>query len=228
MTDERLTVHHYFHIETFRHRDIFEQLEKVWDVLPRIGEYVESVLKEEILGRVMKGAFIEGRVEIKEGTVVEPGACLLGPVIIGKNCQVRHGAYLRGPVLVGDEVVLGHGSEFKNCILLDGAQVPHLSYVGDSVIGNRSHLGASVIVANLKLTRNEIVVKLDGAEFPTGLKKFGVILGDGAEIGCQSVINPGTLIGPGTIAYPLSSLRGYYPPGSLIKTRTVSEVSAKF
>jgi NDP-sugar pyrophosphorylase family protein len=172
----------------------------------------------------MDGAFVTGQVFIGEGTVVEPGACLFGPAYIGRNCVVRSGAYVRGEVLAGDGCVLGHASEFKNCVLMDGAQCPHFNYVGDSILGFHSHLGAGVIVSNLKVTRDEIVVRLDDRTYPTGLRKFGVILGDRAEIGCNAVLNPGTLIGPRTLAYPLTSLRGYYPPDSVIKLRQTVEV----
>jgi len=126
--------------------------------------------------------------------------------------------------LVGDGAVLGHASEFKNCVLMDGAQCPHFNYIGDSVLGFKSHLAAGVIVSNLKITRDEIVVKLDGVEYPTGLRKFGAIVGDEAEIGCNAVLNPGTLIGKGVLAYPLTCLRGYYPPNSVVKVRQSLEL----
>ncbi len=227
MTDDRLKATHYFDLSGLSFREIFDDVDFVWQVIPKIGSFVEAMLKETIAGTVLDGAFLDGKVQIGEGTIVEPGAYLIGPVIIGRNCVVRSGVYLRGPVLAGDGVVLGHSSEFKNCILMDYCQVPHFNYVGDSVIGVRAHLAAGVIVANLKLTRDQIVLRLDGAEYPTGLTKFGVILGDRSEIGCQSVINPGTLIGPETVAYPLSSLRGYYPPRSLIKTRVSAEIGRR-
>ncbi|MCX7642781.1 MAG: hypothetical protein N2116_03085 [Armatimonadetes bacterium] len=217
--DERLRPEHYFDLSKFAHRDLFDGVKFVWEVIPRIGEYLRSIVKAEIRGEVMEGAFVHGQVFIGEGTVVEPGAVIFGPAYIGKNCIVRSGAYIRGEVLVGDGAVLGHASEFKNCVLMEGAQCPHFNYVGDSVIGFKSHLAAGVILSNLKITRDEIVVKLDGVEYPTGLRKFGAIVGDEAEIGCNAVINPGTLIGKRVLAYPLSSLRGYYPPNTIVKVR---------
>lgn len=222
--DERLAPEHYFDLSKFKHRDLFDGVRFVWEVLPRIGDYLKSIVKPEIRGEVMEGAFVHGQVFIDEGTVVEPGAVIFGPAYIGKNCTVRSGAYVRGDVLVGDGVVLGHASEFKNCVLMDGAQCPHFNYVGDSVLGFKSHLAAGVIVSNLKITRNEIVVKLERDEYPTGLKKFGAIIGDEAEIGCNAVVNPGTLIGKRMLAYPLTSLKGYYPPNIIVKVRQAVEI----
>ncbi len=225
--DERLRPEHYFDLSKFAHRELFDSVKFVWEVIPRIGEYLRSVVKPEIRGEVMEGAFVHGQVFIDEGTVVEPGAVIFGPAYIGKNCIIRSGAYIRGEVLVGDGAVLGHASEFKNCVLMDGAQCPHFNYVGDSVIGFKSHLAAGVIVSNLKITRDEITVKIEGVEYPTGLRKFGAIVGDEAEIGCNAVINPGTLIGKRVLAYPLSLLRGYYPPNKIVKVRQSVEVSAR-
>ncbi len=221
--DERLKPSHYFDLEQFAHRTLFEGVQFVWEVIPRIGDYLRSLVVSEVRGTVMDGAFVHGQVFIGEGTVVEPGAVIFGPTYIGKNCVVRSGAYVRGEVLAGDNVVLGHASEFKNCVLMDGAQCPHFNYVGDSILGFRSHLAAGVIVSNLKITRNEIVVRLGDQEFPTGLRKFGAVVGDEAEIGCNAVLNPGTLVGKRVLAYPLASLRGYYPPNTVVKVRQTAE-----
>ncbi|MCS3917692.1 hypothetical protein Q2T83_14445 [Fervidibacter sacchari] len=222
--DERLKPEHYFDLSKFAHRELFDGVKFVWEVIPKISDYLRNIVKPEIRGTVMEGAFVDGQVFIDEGTVVEPGAVVFGPAYIGKNCVIRSGAYIRGDVLVGDGAVLGHASEFKNCVLMDGAQCPHFNYVGDSVLGFKSHLAAGVIVSNLKITRDEIVVKLDGTEYPTGLRKFGAIVGDEAEIGCNAVINPGTLIGKKVLSYPLTSLRGYYPPKSVVKVRQSLEL----
>jgi len=222
--DERLKPEHYFDLSKFAHRELFDGVKFVWEVIPKIGDYLRNIVKPEIRGTVMEGAFVDGQVFIGEGTVVEPGAVIFGPAHIGNNCVVRSGAYVRGDVLVGDGAVLGHASEFKNCVLMDGAQCPHFNYIGDSVLGFKSHLAAGVIVSNLKITRDEIVVKLDGVEYPTGLRKFGAIVGDEAEIGCNAVLNPGTLIGKGVLAYPLTCLRGYYPPNSVVKVRQSLEL----
>ncbi len=221
--DERVKPTHYFDLDRFAHRALFDGVEFVWEVIPRIGEYLRRIAVPEVRGTVMEGAVVQGQVFIGEGTVVEPGAVIFGPAYFGKNCVVRSGAYVRGEVLAGDEVVLGHASEFKNCVLMDGAQCPHFNYVGDSVLGFRSHLAAGVIVSNLKITRDEIVVRIGGVEYRTGLRKFGAIVGDGAEIGCNAVLNPGTLVGKRVLAYPHASLRGYYPPNTIVKVRLQEE-----
>ncbi|HID07358.1 MAG TPA: hypothetical protein EYP10_09445 [Armatimonadetes bacterium] len=215
---------HYFDLSQFEHREVFDGLEFVWDVLKRISEYVRAVLKPAVKGKVMDGAYVDDDVYVGEGTIVEPGAYIKGPAIIGSNVEVRQGAYIRGDVIVGDGAVIGHVSEFKNCIIMNGAQVPHFSYVGDSVLGIKSHLGAGVIISNLKVTRDEVVVRINGQEYNTGLRKFGVIMGDGVEVGCNAVINPGTLIAPHSLVYPLASLRGYYPPRAVIKLRQRHEI----
>ncbi|MFQ6117692.1 MAG: hypothetical protein ACE5LQ_05430, partial [Candidatus Bipolaricaulia bacterium] len=161
------------------------------------------------------------------GTVVEPGAVIIGPTIIGRDCQIRSGAYIRGNVLIGDRVIIGHSSEVKNSLIHSEAEVPHFAYVGDSVLGWRSHLGAGVKISNLKVNREPVRVKVDGRVYETGLRKFGAIIGDGVEIGCNSVLNPGTLIGKRSLAYALSSLSGYYPPSSIIKLRQKIEIAER-
>ena len=217
----------FFDLSKFAHAAIFDGLEYVWEVIPRIGDYIKAHLRPGIEGKVSPLAVVEGDVYIGPGTVVEPGTMIKGPTIIGANCQVRQGAYVRGNVLVGDGVVIGHVIELKNCILMDEANIPHFSYVGDSVLGWRAHLGAGVKISNLKVTREPVTVTIEGQRYETGLRKFGDIIGDEVEIGCNSVLNPGTLIGQRTLAYANSSLFGYYPPDSIIKMRQVLEVVAR-
>lgn len=142
-----------------------------------------------------------------------------GPTIIGANCEIRCGAYIRGGVVVGDKAVVGNSCELKVCLLFDEANVPHFSYVGDSILGWKSHLGAGVKISNLKVTRRPVVVTINGTRYDTGLRKFGAIIGDEAEVGCNSVLNPGTLLGKRTLTYTNVSLRGYYPPDSFVKLR---------
>ena len=132
---------------------------------------------------------------IGEGTIIEHGAMIKGPAWIGANCHVRNGCYVRENVIVGDDAVLGNSCEFKNCLLFDGVQVPHFNYVGDSILGYKSHLGAGAILSNVKLDHGEIVIETDGGKVNSGLRKFGAILGDHAEIGCNAVLNPGSIIG---------------------------------
>ena len=157
------------------------------------------------------------RVSIGAGTVLEPGVLIQGPCFIGKNCLIRHGAFLRGGVILGDGCVVGHASEVKHSIFLSGAQAAHLDYVGDSILGSRVNLGAGVKCANLRLDRRKISIYDEGVKIKTGLKKFGAILGDGCQIGCNVVLNPGTLLGPGCVSYPLVNLHGVIPARSRIK-----------
>jgi NDP-sugar pyrophosphorylase family protein len=202
---------------------IFAGIAHIWDVLQRIAEFAARA-EPLIEAKEVTGAFIFGRVQIGAGTVVEPGAVIKGPAIIGRECQIRSGAYIRGNALIGDRVVIGHASEIKNSLIHNEAEVPHFAYVGDSVLGWRSHLGAGVKISNLKVTREPVRVKIGGRTYETGLRKFGAIIGDEVEIGCNSVLNPGTLIAKRSLAYALTSLSGYYPPNSIIKLRQSFEI----
>jgi NDP-sugar pyrophosphorylase family protein len=142
-----------------------------------------------------------------------------GPAIIGRNCQIRHNAYLREHVIVGDNCVVGNACELKNAWLFNGAQAPHFNYVGDSVLGCKAHLGAGVILSNYKLVPGNIVIELGGKTFDTGLRKFGALLGDGVEIGCNSVLNPGSILGRGAILYPNVTWRGVLEPNTIVKNK---------
>ena len=220
-----------FDLSEFAHAEIFEDCQYVWEALPKIGRYIEQqfaeALKPVIHGRVSPGAFIEGDVFIGPDTVVEPGVLIHGPTIIGAHCEIRHGAYIRGSVILGDHATVGHASELKNSILLNHGSAPHFAYVGDSILGNRTNLGAGSRLANLPVVstkdpvtkkRPTIRLRVGDQEIDTGLTKFGAILGDEAQLGCNVVTNPGCIIGPRTLVYPLVSLKkGYYPAGHLIK-----------
>ena len=167
----------------------------------------------------------EGRAHIGEGTVVEPGAFIEGPTWIGKNCVVRSGAYIRGNVIAGDHCVLGNSSEFKNCVLFDKVETPHFNYVGDSILGYRAHLGAGVILSNVRLDRRDVVVRdVEGETYDTGLRKFGAIIGDRTEIGCNSVISPGSVLGRDCILHPCIHWHGQLSAGQLVKNRQSLEV----
>lgn len=151
---------------------------------------------------------------------VHPGAVILGPTVIGSGTEVRPGAYLRGDVLVGDGCVVGNSTELKNCILFDGVQVPHYNYVGDSVLGYRAHLGAGAIASNLRADRAEVCLRDGGRRVPTGRKKLGAMVGDFAEIGCQSVLCPGAVIGRRAQIYPLTLVRGTVGADCIVKRDT--------
>jgi len=152
---------------------------------------------------------------------------LKGPAWIGEKCHIRSGCYVRENVIVGDGVVMGNSCEFKNCILLDEVQAPHFNYVGDSILGYRAHLGAGVILSNVRFDHREIVVAAADGNIPTGLKKFGAIVGDRTEIGCNAVINPGALIGRDCIIYPSTNFRGVMPAGSIAKLQQQIQITAR-
>lgn len=258
----------FFSTADWPEREIFRDLEQVWEVLPRIGSYIQSktvfnvkslfpgehflsrltilyqgdLLQEGVTvtpGDATKGKFqvyyknqsLEGAVVfyggvtlsgeaifIGEGTVIETGAFIQGPALIGRQTEVRQGAYLRGGCLVGDRCVVGHVTEMKNSIMLPGAKAGHFAYIGDSLLGKDCNLGAGTKLANLKLIRGNIKIKGEDRTYDTGLRKFGVVMGDGTETGCNSVTSPGTLLGPRCLVAPNVTVKaGYYPPQSIIR-----------
>jgi NDP-sugar pyrophosphorylase family protein len=209
------------------HRMLFENAVNVWDALKQITSYLQFRLKPAVHGRLIGKPFVSGAVFVGKGTVIEQGAMLKGPAWIGEGCEIRNGCYIRENVIVGSGCVLGNSCEFKNSIIFDEAQVPHFNYVGDSILGYRAHLGAGVILSNVKLDHSEITISVDGSVIPTGLKKFGAIIGDRAEVGCNSVINPGSVIGRNTVLYPGTIWRGIAPADSIIKHRQTHEIAAR-
>ena len=214
----------FFDLTDFEHRAVFDGTEFVWEALERLESYLETQVRPARLGTVEPGAVIQGAVYLGPGSRVEAGATVIGPALIDKDALVRQGAYIRGRVLVGAGALVGHATEVKNSILLPEAKAPHFNYVGDSILGRRVNLGAGSILSNLKVTPDTISVQVGDHTYSTGLRKLGGILGDECETGCNCVLNPGTLIGPRTLAYPLTSLRGYYPPDSIIKLRQQHQV----
>src|SRR5438309_9555531 len=201
------------------HSKLFENQNYVWEALKQIASYLQFRLKPAVLGELMGKPFISNSVFVGAGTIVEQGAMLKGPAWIGEKCHIRSGCYVRENVIAGDGVVMGNSCEFKNCILFDEAQAPHFNYVGDSILGYRAHLGAGVILSNVKLDRGEIVVSTAEGNVATGLKKFGAIVGDRTEIGCNAVINPVAVIGRDCVIYPGANFRGLLPAGSVVKVR---------
>src|SRR6266446_2716064 len=209
----------YFDLEQTAHSKLFESQKHVWDALKQIPSYLQFRLKPAVLGELVGKPFISESVFIGSGTIVEQGAMLKGPAWIGENCHIRSGCYVRENVIVGNGVVMGNSCEFKNCILFDEAQVPHFNYVGDSILGHRAHLGAGVILSNVKLDHGEIHVAATEGNIPTGLTKFGAIVGDRTEIGCNAVINPGSVLGRDCMIYPGVNFSGVLPHGSMVKLR---------
>lgn len=193
---------------------LFEGVTYPWEVLPKISDFICA------LGEILDPEIFEKRGEniwVAKNATVAQTACLNGPLIIDENAEIRHCAFIRGNAIVGKGAVVGNSTELKNVVLFNGVQVPHYNYVGDSVLGHKSHMGAGSITSNVKSDKTLVVVKDAGEQIETGLKKFGAMLGDFVEVGCGSVLNPGTVIGSHTNVYPLSSVRGVVPAHSIYK-----------
>jgi NDP-sugar pyrophosphorylase family protein len=209
-----------FDLTQTAHASLFEGCECAWEALRRLRDYVSARAVAELRHRAEGRAWIGPQVSIGEGTVVEDGVMIKGPAIIGRNCQIRHGAYIRDHVLIGDDCVVGNACELKNAVLFNGADVPHFNYVGDSILGFESHLGAGVIISNLKITPGNVTVERDGQPFDTGLRKFGAMIGDHANVGCNAVLNPGAILGRSSLVYPCVNWRGVLPANMIAKSPT--------
>lgn len=193
---------------------LLETLCYPWEALPGISDFIVQ------LGKTLDAAEYDRRgddIWISKSATVFESAYIHGPAIIGPNTEVRHGAFIRGSALVGAGCVVGNSAELKNVILFDGVQVPHYNYVGDSILGYKAHMGAGSITSNVKSDKSLVTVHADGQKIDTGLKKFGAMLGDRVEVGCNSVLNPGTIIGKDSNIYPLSMVRGFIPAHSIYK-----------
>lgn len=190
-----------------------------WEWLKRIGPALAAFPFEAILPPLPLGVHAEGPLWIHPEARLPTYATIIGPVYIGARTEVKPGAFIRGNVIVGEDCVLGNACEYKNCLLMDGVKTPHYNYVGDSILGNKAHLGAGAICSNLRLDNREVLVRIGAAVYPTGLRKFGAILGDGAEVGCNAVLNPGTLLGPRALVVPAMAFGGYLPAGHIARVR---------
>jgi len=188
-----------------------------WDWLRQIGPALKELTPST--RAIPPGVHIEGAVWIDPTVKLPAYATIIGPAWIGAKTEIRPGAFIRGNVIVGEGCVLGNACEFKNCLLLDGVQVPHFSYVGDSILGNKAHLGAGVICSNLRLDQKPVTVRLPEGVVDTGLRKFGAILGDGAEVGCNAVLNPGSVLGKRALVMPTVAFAGYLPAETIARTR---------
>lgn len=195
-------------------KELFDSCTYPWEMLPKIKDWIAQLLATGLpdFTELKPGVWVGKNVKIADFVTIE------APAIIGHGTEIRPGAYLRGNVITGENCVLGNSSELKNCILLDKVQVPHYNYVGDSVLGNKAHMGAGSICSNLKSDGKAVVIHGD-VDYTTGLRKIGGILADGADIGCGCIINPGTVIGRNTSIYPLTSLRGVYPANCIVKAQ---------
>lgn len=201
--------------------ELFDGKRYPWEVLGDISDFIlnlGSSLPAEVYDNPSEGVWIA-----RDATVF-PSAYIHGPCIVDKGAEIRHCAFIRGSAVIGKNSVVGNSTEVKNAVIFDGVQIPHYNYVGDSILGYKAHMGAGAITSNVKADKKSVVVKGSTESFDTGIKKFGAILGDNVEVGCNSVLNPGTVIGRGTHIYPLSSVRGIVPAGCVYKS--ASEIAA--
>lgn len=197
-------------------KDLFEGLTYPWEALAKIGDFIKKI------GPTLDPEKFERRGEniwVAKSATVAPTAFLNGPLIIDEEAEIRHCAFVRGSAIIGKGSVVGNSTELKNVVIFNSVQVPHYNYVGDSILGYKSHMGAGSITSNVKSDKTLVVVKDGEEKIETGLKKFGAMLGDYVEVGCNSVLNPGTVVGSHSNVYPLSSVRGVVPPNSIYKNR---------
>lgn len=197
-------------------KELLESVTYPWEALPKIAEFIVELgnkLDSNVYDKIGEDIWIA------KNAKVAPTAYIHGPVIIGENAEIRHCAFIRGKAIVGEEAVVGNSTELKNVILFNKVQVPHYNYVGDSILGYKSHMGAGSITSNVKSDKKLIIIKNGEEEIETGMKKIGAMLGDEVEVGCGSVLNPGTIVGKNTNIYPLSSVRGVVPGKSIYKNR---------
>lgn len=212
-------VESFFSLENFTHAEIFADTTYVWEALEKLHLYLAKQKLGKIECEISKEVYLVNPelISIGKGTVIEAGACIQGPCVLGEDCLVRHGAYVRGNVLAGDRCVIGHDTEIKSSILLNGVRASHFNYVGNSILGNDVNLGAGVKCANLRLDRAEVMISSHRGKIATRLKKLGLIAGDGSQLGCNCVTNPGTLLGKGAFCYPCVNIGGYVPHYGKVK-----------
>jgi NDP-sugar pyrophosphorylase family protein len=230
----------FFTLEDPDSERFFEGCQYVWEALWHLTSHVERLVGQQqtILGDVAEGAYIGPHVYIDQGARVDPGAYVMGPAYIGRGASVRHGAFVRENVIMMPGSILGHASEAKHSLFLPGASAPHFNYIGDSILGHHTNIGAGTKLSNLTLVsekdaetgrRPSVKIIVDGREYDTQLAKLGAILGDRAQTGCNSVLNPGSLLGRNSLVYAnVSLLKGYYPPNSIIKLRQGIEVDQRW
>ena len=219
---KEITVKEMYDLNETIAKDLFEGVTYPWEVLPKISSFILE------LGATLSEEEYEKREEnvwVAKSAKVAPTAFIAGPAIIGKNAEIRHCAFIRGNAIVGEGAVVGNSTELKNVVLFNKVQVPHYNYVGDSILGFRAHMGAGSITSNVKSDKKLVIVKTPEGPIETGIKKFGAMIGNDVEVGCGSVLNPGSVIGSNTNIYPLSSVRGYVPANSIYKKQ--GEVAEK-
>lgn len=224
-----LKPNYFFDLSDFAHRALFDGCAFVWEALPKISTYLRSTSLGKIEVEIPQGVYLQNieEISIGKGTILEPGAFIRGPCIIGAKCTVRHGAYIRGDFIAGNDCVIGHDTEIKNAVMLNGSHAAHFAYLGDSILGARVNLGAGTKCANLKLRSSPIIIHHEGSRYPTNLRKFGAIIGDGSQIGCNSVTNPGTLLGKNVDCYPCINCGGFIASGSVVKNNVQLVIKSK-
>jgi NDP-sugar pyrophosphorylase family protein len=212
---KNVKTHDLFDLEKTLAADFLNRYEYPWEALPHIKEFILQLgteLPDTEYSRLSDTVWISREAHIT------PSAFIEGPAIIGPGTQIRHCAFIRGSVLIGANCVVGNSTEMKNAILFDSVQIPHFNYVGDSILGYRAHMGAGAVTSNVKSDRTFVTVRADGEQIVSNMKKFGAMVGDYAEIGCNTVLNPGTIIGRHTNIYPCSCVRGVIPADSIYKS----------
>ena len=213
---EECKISNLYNLEQTIAKELLESVTYPWEALPKIEEFIIKLGNTLDLDKYDK---VEENIWIAKTAKVAPTAYINGPAIIGENAEIRHCAFIRGKAIIGEGAVVGNSTELKNVILFNKVQVPHYNYVGDSILGYKSHMGAGAITSNVKSDKKLIIVKNRNEQIETGLKKFGAMLGDEVEVGCGSVLNPGSVIGKNTNIYPLSSVRGVVPEKSIYKNQ---------
>lgn len=214
---EECKVCNLYNIDKTIAKELLKNVTYPWEALPKIEEFITELGK-----KLDKSKYDEigENIWVAKSAKVASTAYITGPTIVGENAEIRHCAFIRGKAIIGDNAVVGNSTELKNVILFNNVQVPHYNYVGDSILGYKSHMGAGSITSNVKSDKKLVVVKNKNKKIETGLKKFGAMVGDEVEIGCGSILNPGTVIGKNTNIYPLSSVRGVIPKESIYKNNT--------